>query len=610
MKKLFILIFFCLTGVVVRAQDIPANVDKGEQNPYSFITSVLLDVSKSAATSVSNGIARARAMSMPTKNNSIYVEILRGAQEDTDLEIDQNTLQNIPHIELTTFYLNRASAWAEVDQLLTIGQSLPSGYHLCEVILPPEDNQGPGVMNSDSYSGPGGSGRIIAVIDGGFDMLTEARNAGAAPTVANTTVFNYTGNPLESAADGVHGTACLETVFDHAPDAQYVICKLYSVSDMGTAVTDCINNGVDVISHSLSRYNLGWGDNTGAACTAAANASNNGILFFTSCGNRNGTHWQGTFNNPDNDDWHNWSGGDEQNNFTMQGTASNASTVRAYLQWNSASTTDHYDLYLYDSNTNTVLASSTNTNNFETIDYSTNINRAVYLAVLRKTANPPEFELFNHDDACTNFEYASTQDSNTSPSNSTAANVISVGAVAHTSYGDPSGTSGILASYSSRGPTNSNNQAPDLCGPTNTTTVAYGGSFGGTSCATPNAAGAAAAFWSGHSQLNANGVRQILFAKAALYKDWGTAGIDNLYGRGGLFLYDYSSLNRYILKSAGNTTSLTTLPFYSIDDVDDDANPPANHRIIYLDANDTAPGAGDVINKPMLYKSIKGTVID
>lgn len=597
----------CFSAV---AQDIPADIDKGEQNPFSFISSTLLEVHKGAMSSVSEGLAKAQSMYMPLKGNSIYVEIIRGAQEDLDLSIEMDLLRAIPNIELTTQYKNRASAWAPVDQLLAIGQSLPPGYRLSEVISPPPaDNQGPGLTNSDSYSGPGGAGLVVAVIDGGFDMFTEARNAGAAPTAGNTTIYNYTGNPFESAADGVHGTACVETFFDHVPDADFVICKINSISDLGTAVTDCISEGVDVISHSQSRYNTGWGDNTGAACTAAADASNNSILFFTSSGNRHGTHWQGNFSD-DGDDWHNWSGGDEQNNFTMNGTAGNASSVWANLQWNSASTTDHYDLYLYNANTNTIIASSTNTNDFESISFSTNSSLDVYLAVFRKSANPPAFELFNHDDACTNFQYFSTEGSSTSPSNSTAANVVSVGAVATTDYNDPSGTSGILASYSSRGPTNSGNQAPDVVAPTNTTTVAYGGGFSGTSCSTPNAAGTAAAFWSGHTQLSASGVRQILFAKADIYKDWGTAGADDLYGRGGVFLYDYSSLNRYVLKSAGNTTSLLTLPFYSIDDVDDDANPPSGHRIIYLDANDDAPGAGQVINKPMLYKSINGTLID
>ena len=177
-------------------------------------------------------------------------------------------------------------------------------------------------------------------------------------------------------------------------------------------------------------------------------------------------------------------------------------------------------------------------------------------------------------------------------------------------YNDPAGTSGILASYSSRGPTNGGNQAPDICSPTGTTTVAYGGAFGGTSCATPNAAGTAAAFWSGHPFLSASGVRRILFAKAEIYKDWGASGDDNLYGRGGVFLFDYHIDNRYILSAAGNTASAPTLPYYSIEDVDNDAVVPENLRVYYLDKDATAPGTSIIINKPMLYRSLPGTTID
>jgi hypothetical protein len=188
--------------------------------------------------------------------------------------------------------------------------------------------------------------------------------------------------------------------------------------------------------------------------------------------------------------------------------------------------------------------------------------------------------------------------------------VISVGAVHRFDYEDPSGTTGIIEDYSSRGPTNSNNQSPDISAPTNTTTVAYSGNFGGTSCATPNAAGMAAAFWSAHSELNAQGVRRILFAKADIYKDWGTNGTDYIYGRGGVFLHDYHSRNRYVLSNAGNTTSSPTLPYYSMKDIDDDA-PVANDRYIYYLQTSDSNTAPSIMTKPMLYRSVTetGTII-
>ncbi len=603
--KYFLTILACLlVGGAGQAQDMPADVDMGRKNPYPFIGTQLLDLSEKAAKDLPAAVEMAQQRNMLVKDGSVYVEFVRGSQTDTHLPIDNEALRRLPDVEVTTTFVNRTSAWVRLDRLLETARALPPDHQMEAAILPIGDNQGPGIMNSDSYS-TAGTGMLVAIIDSGFDSLTEARAAGTAPTAANTTAYDYPGGGIQTVTQ--HGTGCLETVFDHVPNAQYNIYKVATTSDLGTAVNQCIANGVDVISHSVSWYNLGWADDSGAACTAANNASNNGILFFNSAGNRHGQHWEGAFNNSDSDNWHNWVGtSDEQNAFTLGGGRS----VNIRMQWNSASSNDHYDLYLYTTST-TLVASSTNTNNFESISYTNTgaSTQNLFLAVFKNTTSPPTFEVFIYGSP-SNLEYFTDSGSTTSPSNALGSNVISVGAVPRTSYEDPAGTAGIEASYSSRGPTNSGNQAPDLCAPTNTSTVAYAGAFGGTSCATPNAAGTAAAFWSGHPALNATGVRRILFAKADLYKDWGTSGIDNIFGRGGVYLHDYHSLNRYVLKSAGNTTSLSTLPYYSIGDIDSDGTVPSDLRIFYLDTYDTAPGTSVLIDKPMLYKSVPGTLID
>ncbi|MCB0583209.1 MAG: hypothetical protein KDD10_28275, partial [Phaeodactylibacter sp.] len=473
----FILILFL--PLLAFGQDMPRNVDLGKPNPYPFITSALLAIDEAGKDNATKGIELARSKYMPVNDGKIYVEIVHGAVTDLDKPVDGKALEARLNIDVTTTYKNRASAWVEVGRLLDVARRLPPGHSLNEVVVLAEDNQGPGLMNSDTYATAttGGEGIRIAVIDGNYNGLTAARAAGAVPSLANSTFFNYAGGSFEGGSSS-HGTSCLETVFDHAPNAEYYIMKVSSFADLGAAVQDCINNGVDIISHSISRYNTGWDDDTGAACAAAWEASKNGILFFTSAGNRNGTHWQGAFNDPDGDGWHNWSGTDEGNNFTINGIAGAAGTVQARLQWNSPSTEDHYDLYLYEAGTNNLLASSTNAGQFESLNYSTTTGQQVYLAVRANTPNPPEFELFNHDARCTNFQFASTRSSTTSPSNSTSPNVISVGALPMADYNQPPGTTGIIAAYSSRGPTNNGNPAPDLCAPTNTTTT--GGAFTGT----------------------------------------------------------------------------------------------------------------------------------
>jgi hypothetical protein len=604
MKKAGIIICLLTGSLLSSAQDFPANAATGKKNPYPFISSLLLNLYEEARTNLTSALEKAERF-MLVKDQRIYLELVNGSQTDTHLPIDNEMLRRLPEVQVTTTFVNRSSAWAPVNKLLEIGQMLPPGYRLSEALLPIVENQGPSVINSDSYSGTGGAGLLIAVIDSGFDSLTEARAAAVAPTAANTTQYDYSGTGIETTTQ--HGTACLETVFDHVPNAQYNIFKVASPSDLGVAVNQCVANGVDIISHSMSQYNTGWDDDSGFACVAASYASSNGILFFTASGNRYGQHWQGDFNNDDGDQWHSWSGSDEGNNITIQGNGS----ITVLLQWNSSSLSNFYDLYLTNSSSS-VIASSTNTTGFEGIYFINTSSSAVSVNILveRNTASPPALELFITGNVINNLEYHSTQGSTASPSNSTAANVISVGAVDFNFYSHPPGAAGLLASYSSRGPTNNGNQAPDIVGPTETTALAYAGAFAGTSCSTPNAAGAAAAFWSGHPSLSADGVRQILLAKADIYKDWGANGTDNLYGNGGVYLNDYHSLNRYVLSSAGNTSSLPTLPYFSIQDIDNDTAVPDNLRIYYLDKNATAPGPAVLINKPMLYRSLPGTTID
>ncbi len=540
-------------------------------------------------------LEKVKEMNLVNRGEQLYVEFV-----DYKNNIERAEISNLP-AEITTIWKNRASAWVKISDLLKIANDLSSDLYLSAVYYPTNDDEGPGVMGSDNYitNGANGGGIDIAVFDGGFNMLTEARAASAAPTPANTTVFNPTGDPLESGSQ--HGTGCVETVFDHAPAADYFLCKIYSLSDMGDAVDWCITQGVDIISHSISRYNLGWNDNTGAACAAVQTATNAGILFFTSAGNRNGTHWQGAFSDPDIDGNHNWQGNDEQNDFTVN----DMGTVSINLQWNASPLVDAYDLFLVEDGTDIVLASSTNLFGYESIGWtnSSGSTMNVYLAVVAGSAGfTPAFEVFNHDNGAGNFEYASTNSSTTSPSNSTQANCISVGALPLGSYGSASGTSGIIASYSSRGPTNDGALAPDICAPTNTTTVAYGGAFGGTSCATPNAAGAAAAFWSAHPGVSANGIRAILFRKAQLYNDWGASGPDNLYGNGGLELYNWVANTVYI-HSYNPAQPVNQQPYPGPQQADDFA--PVDAHAVFLGGLYFAPNPGSILlDKEAVYRSL------
>jgi hypothetical protein len=92
-----------------------------------------------------------------------------------------------------------------------------------------------------------------------------------------------------------------------------------------------------------------------------------------------------------------------------------------------------------------------------------------------------------------------------------------------------------LKSYSSQGPTADGRQKPDFVAPTNTRVAGPNGTraVGGTSISAPNAAGAAAAWWS--AQL-AGGLRptpaDIVAQLRSIALDLGTPGFDPAYGWG------------------------------------------------------------------------------
>jgi hypothetical protein len=533
----------------------------------------------------------------------INAEIVFG--KNSKMEIDRSFLEGLG-IHVGTFWRNRANVWLTVDALIPTAQKLPEPYSL-EAVLPPGlANEGPGLMHSQDFidNGADGAGIRVAVIDLGFEMLSAAQTAGAAPPA---TRYNHTTGSVEDVTQ--HGTACLETVFDHAPGATYYVHRVKSLTDLGQAVDQAIDNNVNIISTSVGWYNTGWSDNSGPACEAIGEATDAGMLVFESAGNDHGSHWQGTLQDADGDDWHQWAGGDETNEFTV----GNGGEVRMSLQWSDDPDPIHddYNLYLYRVSNNSVLESSTSSWSYELLSWTNNTggDLDVYVAVKQDGDHNNPFEVFNYGSG-TNFEYHSTNGSTASPANSTAANCISVGAVERPDYNDPPGSTGVLASYSSRGPTNGGNLVPDLVGPTETTSFAYGGFWGGTSCSTPNVAGMAAAFWSEHNYLSAAGVRLVLFRQAQIYNDWGDAGNDYLYGRGGAALFRWINNSRFIYHGGGNIAGVSSLPYYNIEQAD--ASAPANYTMIFLGESIPAPPAASaVIDKQMLYISaVKDTEIE
>ncbi|MEO7046002.1 MAG: hypothetical protein ABI091_11900 [Ferruginibacter sp.] len=596
MKKIFSFCLFIIISTNLFAQEQNWNKDRWQQlliknAPANLkMSSQLYQLASLATSDKSEALNRIQHSQLryDKTTNLINVEIIyrndENIQKITD-EINRDLLIKTG-FKVTTTWKNRASAWVNIEDLLPFTQKLGKDYFVSIVLQQKADQEAPALMNSLSYktgAGPAGTGRRVAIFDYGFSDMTGSIAASTAKTPAYVGMGGTASTiAAVNTAGNEHGTACVETLYDHAPNATYELYANGNTTERGAAVASCIAHGVNVISQSLSEYNLGWFDNTGAACAYAQAAANAGILFFTSCGNRGTTHYEATFKDANSNNIHEFSGTDEKEKITTSLVNGDAATC--YLSWNTTTGTD-LDISVCRTSNNAVLATSntrgTGVSAFETISWvnNTGVSVDVYFRVTKFSGPATTFEMFSPISGV--YQYQVAAGSNTSPSNSTDPNIVSAGALDYSDYDEPPGTSGLIADYSSQGPTNSGNLAPKLVGPTNTFTRIYGGGFGGTSCSTANLAGAVTAFWSANDYLDARGAIQVCYRTAQLYRDWGATGIDNIYGNGGLYLYTWEPGLRYLYRLPENAAiTNATKPFYSLSVAE--TNAPTNSKIIIL----------------------------
>lgn len=328
-------------------------------------------------------------------------------------------------------------------------------------------------------AGVRGQGVKIAVIDLGFVGLSSARAAGELP---NTIVAqDFTGSGLETGTS--HGTAVAEIVYDMAPAAQLYLFKIGDEVDLENAVSQAINQGIQIINHSVGWLNTNFYDGTGLIDDIANRARARGILWVSSAGNYAQRHWQGLGTDQNGDGWADFSPG----NPNLALNASAGDLIQLFLTWNDwpASAQD-YDLFLFDANGVQVASSErlqTGTEQpTENIFYSVGRSGTYSIRVkLTHVSTPKELAIFSlsHD-----LSPAMPQGSIVAPAD--AQTVLAVGAIARNSW-----STGPQESYSSQGPTTDGRAKPDLMGPDNVSTFTLG-TFPGTSAASPHVAGAAA----------------------------------------------------------------------------------------------------------------------
>ena len=145
-----------------------------------------------------------------------------------------------------------------------------------------------------------GAGARIGVIDVGFagyDRLLGSE----LPRKVTARSFYVDGGGADITGGGeTHGTACAELVHDVAPEAELYLANAGTPAEMSQAVDWMIDEGVEVISHSIG-WPFGGGDGRGPIHGLVERARQNGVLWVNAAGNFADGHWGGPWSDEDND---------------------------------------------------------------------------------------------------------------------------------------------------------------------------------------------------------------------------------------------------------------------------------------------------------------------
>lgn len=375
------------------------------------------------------------------------------------------------------------------------------------------NGEGVAAIGADAYHAAGitGSGVKVAIIDLGFAGLSQAQARGDIPY--SVVQHDITGTGLTTGIS--HGTAVAEIVHEVAPDAKLYLIKIADEVDLDQAVTYCLNNGIDIINHSLGWYNTNFYDGTGTIADIATRAIQGGILWVNAAGNEAQSHWEGTFTDANSDTW-------LDQPITFYATA--GSYVIIYMTWNDwPHASSDYDLYLYGPGNNLVTSSTKHQTGTEepTESIQTTVSSTGTYTIRVKGSGSKKIEIYNLYQHITPSVASS---SILAPGN--VADVVTVGAVDWAHY-----TTGPIEPYSSQGPTNDGRVKPDLVAPDNVTTgTSPYTSFAGTSGAAPEVTGAAALLLSADPSLTAAQLRARLLSQTV------AMGSQYIYGQGRLVL--------------------------------------------------------------------------
>ena len=395
----------------------------------------------------------------------------------------------------------------------------PAGFFQPSSPTDPPITEGLRLIGADKYHARGlkGQGIKIAIIDLGFAGLEESIAAGALPQDVLDRARDFT-QAGDVTAGTSHGTAVAEIVHAIAPEAELYLYKVSTETELGNAVVMALDNGVQVINHSVGWFNDGFYAGDGwIANNIIKVAWRNGVLWVNAAGNQAQTHYEGNFEDRDGDGFHD----EEIIIVAPQITSTNPEyhTFIAYLTWDGwPKTTENFDLMLEHEGQIIVVSDNVQDENHpsepdERITYSAKRGEMYRLRIKWAGAGSPplgrRLEMFICGAPVT-VNPRVPESSIPAPGN--AEWVVSVGAVAAEEW-----EAGILESFSSRGPTNDGRDKPDLVAPDKVRCFTYSQqnmTFIGTSAAAPHVAGMAALLLSEKPTLPIRDLYQELISRA------------------------------------------------------------------------------------------------
>jgi subtilisin family serine protease len=396
-----------------------------------------------------------------------------------------------------------------------------------------------------------GEGVTIAVIDAGFEGLTQALHDEIFSRHSISETFDYTEEGLEQETD--HGLQVARIAHEMAPSASLILMRVADEVDLENAVRDAIRLGAQVINHSLGWFDSNFGDGKGVIDDIARLAEQAGVLWVNAAGNHAQSHWMGTNRATGNNHWIEFEPGLE----TLEIWMSFPGNIDLVLVWDDWPLSyQDYDFYLTNWKEEVIASSEERQMGRaaprESISHFVEQPGTYKIKIkAHRATKPMRLKIYSMEQEITP---AVPEGSIMAPADCTC--TLAVGAISSRQWNE-----GIAEFFSAQGPTGDGRIKPDIMGPDGTR------GFYGTSASAPHVAGAAALLLSRNPAWGLDNLRVALLDQAV---DIYEPGKDIFSGFGKMEL---------VLSSPQVTRSLSTMevPAGSSVDVSLELRVPASH---------------------------------